>query len=473
MKAIASKAELIEALNEAAALEHQFMCQYLYAAFSLKKSPDASCNDAQFEYVRRWAQLIYMTARQEMEHLSVVNSVLTAIGSQPCFGHPDLPNVSRFYRAANLKARNGPFPAEPCEIPFVLEAFSLRAARRFTCMESPPYREIPDAERGDVYRWGYHLPGDDCSSIVPPGTPIPAGAPEVEVGTIQQLYTQIALGIRLLEADLGEKALFSGHRSGQEVVVSEYQVWLDVIDSADRAVAALQLVMQQGEGLNAPPGFDSHFLNYHQMASEYAALLAADPGFNPAKNLPLNPTAAGYTNPAAQSAATLFSYGYVTLLYMLTGYYGLFDPRTFDRSGSYLTATLEYNSFAPMMTMFVRTLSEILTELPASAPDNGVRAAPVFNIPPADLQQLAVAPAPGNFYGQASFYAGRLANIVQGLIRLSQAAGLPPAARDRLGFMVQNIGRLSANFTTINASGIYPGWKPSVPGLPAKDGVSS
>jgi hypothetical protein len=49
------KATLAVYLTEAAMLEHQFMCQYLYAAFSLKKQPDATCSPAQLEVVRRWA----------------------------------------------------------------------------------------------------------------------------------------------------------------------------------------------------------------------------------------------------------------------------------------------------------------------------------------------------------------------------------------------------------------------------------
>ena len=80
---IRSKAQLVLYLKEAAILEHQFMCQYLYACFSLKKDPDRTCTDAQFEHVRRWASTIYMIARQEMEHLSVVNSILTAVGGEP------------------------------------------------------------------------------------------------------------------------------------------------------------------------------------------------------------------------------------------------------------------------------------------------------------------------------------------------------------------------------------------------------
>jgi hypothetical protein len=59
---ITNRPQLVQALNEAAELEHMFICQYLYSAFSLKKDPDAECSPAQLESVRRWASTIYMIA---------------------------------------------------------------------------------------------------------------------------------------------------------------------------------------------------------------------------------------------------------------------------------------------------------------------------------------------------------------------------------------------------------------------------
>src|SRR5688572_32774846 len=82
-------------------LEHQFMVQYLYAAFSLKKNPDSTCDAAAFESVRRWASTAYAIARQEMEHLSVVNSILTAIGGPPCFYHDGFPPRIRWYTSSS------------------------------------------------------------------------------------------------------------------------------------------------------------------------------------------------------------------------------------------------------------------------------------------------------------------------------------------------------------------------------------
>ena len=41
-------------LREAAELEHGIMCQYLFAAFSLKQSADEGLTAEQLEAVKRW-----------------------------------------------------------------------------------------------------------------------------------------------------------------------------------------------------------------------------------------------------------------------------------------------------------------------------------------------------------------------------------------------------------------------------------
>lgn len=466
---IRTKPELFQALTEAAVLEHQFMCQYLYAAFSLKKSPDATCDAAQFEFVRRWASTIYMIARQEMEHLSIVNSLLTAVGGNPYFGHEDFPTRSRFYSRAALRTKHGEIEGalEPCEIPFVLEKFSLRAARRFACMESPRLADVPPGDRNAVQRWGFHRPGEPCTLIVPPrdeAAPQAEAVPsEVEVGTVQQLYLQIGFGLRNLEASIGEGALFSGHVGGQSEIPSEYQIFLFPIADVGSAIAALNMVTQQGEGLSAPPGFDSHFLNYFEIAREYAGLQDGSPGFEPAKDLPLDPTPESFANPDARLAAAIFNYGYVTLLLMLTGYYGLYRKEQFNRKPTFLTAALEYNSIAPFMTMFVRTMAEILTEIPAGDAKQPARAAPVFNIAAADLKLLGTPPTTKNFYGEAKFYADRLKRLLADIGRLRASKTLPQQVATRLAFLAQNLQRLIANFGYVDEHGIYKPFNPHEP----------
>src|SRR6188508_637876 len=84
---IQTRDDLISALDEAAELEHGLMCQYLYAAFSLKKAgePDSpygpALTPAQYEVTRRWQATILKVARQEMEHLGLANNLRIGIGA--------------------------------------------------------------------------------------------------------------------------------------------------------------------------------------------------------------------------------------------------------------------------------------------------------------------------------------------------------------------------------------------------------
>jgi len=321
------KATLADYLTEAAMLEHQFMCQYLYAAFSLKKQPDATCSAAQLEVVRRWASQVYMIARQEMEHLSIANSLLTAIGSPPWYGHDNFPTQSRWYQASALihkkLAANGP---DPCDFPFLMQAFDLQVARRFCCMESPTLEFVRPRDRANVLDWCYQGPGG-CGSVPHLGAPLrlsrtfvggPDSPPDtVRPGTIQELYAAIAYGLQYLNSTLGSSVLFSGHQSGQSQIPSEYDIYLFSICDLETALAGVRLITTQGEGIDAPPGYDSHFQNYFDIAVEYQELLEKDPAFQPALPLPLDPQPGQYTIPVTAQAVDAFTDGYVALSYML------------------------------------------------------------------------------------------------------------------------------------------------------------
>ncbi len=90
--------ELINALIEAAELEHGLLIQYLFAAYSLKKRPPEGITWAQVEKVRDWERAILVVARQEMAHLGNVCNLLTAIGGAPHFERRNMPQpMSEYY----------------------------------------------------------------------------------------------------------------------------------------------------------------------------------------------------------------------------------------------------------------------------------------------------------------------------------------------------------------------------------------
>ncbi len=461
------KATLAAYLTEAAMLEHQFMCQYLYAAFSLKKFPDETCSPAQLEAVRRWASVIYTVARQEMEHLSIANSLLTAIGSPPWFGHTNFPSQSRWYQAPALRLKNsGQNAPEPCDFPFLMQAFDLSVARRFCCMESPTLEYVPEQDRANVLKWCYQPDGCGCLPDMPPllslARSFVGGARQaanaVEPGTVQELYAAITSGLQHLNAELGAKALFSGHQSGQSEILMEYDIYLFSICNLDTALAGIQLITRQGEGIDTPPGYDSHFQNYYDMAVEYEEILKQDERFNPALPVTLNPQLDQYTIPITKDAAAAFNDGYVAMLYMLAAYYQNFSPAGYTES-PYLLQALQETVFAPTMTMLIRSLAEVIVQLPAN--DTGERAGPVFNLLPAVIERLEDPANP--IFLDINFHVSNLSAVSAKLHHIINNDDPPEALLPKFQYIRQNVRRMIANLEYIYQNGTYPPFVNSAP----------
>jgi hypothetical protein len=61
---------LVNLLYEAAELEHNLMCTYLYAAFSLRDGEAEGLSAAEAAAVKRWRQALLGVAIDEMGHLT-------------------------------------------------------------------------------------------------------------------------------------------------------------------------------------------------------------------------------------------------------------------------------------------------------------------------------------------------------------------------------------------------------------------
>ena len=90
---------LIYMLCQAAELEHGLMCQYLFAAFSLKQRADEGLTPEELDAVTRWRRTIAHVATEEMLHLALVQNVLSAIGAGPHLTRPNLPAPAHHYPA--------------------------------------------------------------------------------------------------------------------------------------------------------------------------------------------------------------------------------------------------------------------------------------------------------------------------------------------------------------------------------------
>ena len=91
-----SREDLIYLLAEAAEIEHNLMCCYLFAAFSLKDEADG-LDAAQAAELRSWRRAIIDVAIEEMSHLTLVANLTLAVGGSPHFGRPNFPVASGYH----------------------------------------------------------------------------------------------------------------------------------------------------------------------------------------------------------------------------------------------------------------------------------------------------------------------------------------------------------------------------------------
>ena len=449
------KKRLIPLLREAAEIEHQVMVQYLYAAYSLKKFPDATCAPAEFEYVRRWGTVLLSVARSEMEHLALVNGMLSAVGAKPFFQRQNIPVQFPYYKGKSLARGRDEKGTNPCDIPFLFERFNLDTVGRFVCIESPSKETlVKDGMR--IPEWCFSCGGDTAprfrpqtgkSSYPAAASQIPEklwaevdselglkkkAAPEsLKPGTIQELYDRI----EELFISLNDRGnLFTGNPSSQVFVPVEYQVNVFPIVDLSSALSAIQLITEEGEGMDGPLALQSHFLRFFTIHDELEALLAraAKEGrtFEPALPLPLNPKLKDVKNRFARDLFELFNYTYATLVFLLTALYKDFVPLTTasPQSYPYFSAALQENAFGPMMTMLIRPMAEILAY--TALGDGKHTTGPDYRLSAKDLEQLG--PEGLDELDDINFFLGRFDEIVRRLDRLRSSGDkeLPRAARE-------------------------------------------
>src|SRR5919108_47577 len=300
MMNVHQRVRLAELLSEAAELEHGLMCQYLYAAFSLKREPEEGVTWAQLELMRRWEASIMLVARQEMEHLGLVNNMLTAIGEAPYFVRPNFPLGPRHYQI---------------DIPFKLERLTLDAVGRFIEFEMP---RRPD-------------PGSEAR--------MEATVPAVKPGrfqTIGELYEEV---VSLFE-QLDSPELWIGPPGAQFITTEVIPVPIRGVSLAGKAIYDINLVavtdlasakqaiaqiLEEGEGIPIPTP-TSHFARFLTIAEELATAQHEDPSFDPARPVVENPRGR-ITSPATREVAELFELAYGTTILMLMRYFAHTDER--------------------------------------------------------------------------------------------------------------------------------------------------
>jgi CDGSH-type Zn-finger protein/uncharacterized Fe-S cluster protein YjdI len=253
---------LVHALYEAAELEHNLMCTYLYAAFSLKSGEDEGLRPNEAEAVVRWRREIYAVAVDEMSHLTAVWNITSALGAAPRFGRTN-------------------FPLDPGYLPACvvvkLAPFSEAVLQHFIHLERPGQSSEPDGEGFAPER--LFARGSSGTRLTPMG---------IDYATVGEFYAAVGDGLRGLVARIGEAAAFCGDPALQ---LSEAEVGLPGakrVICIKTALAAFDAIVAQGEG--APQSAaGSHFERFCAIRAEYRALKAENPAFEPSHPAATNP----------------------------------------------------------------------------------------------------------------------------------------------------------------------------------------
>lgn len=501
---ITNREELRAYLWEACEIEQQLMIQYLFAAFTLKKHPDRSCSPAQLEAVRRWGSQVFMVARQEMEHLALANGILTAIAEDPFFARENIPVQSRYFLGQELAASRSPHDkVTPCDIPFVFERFTLDTIGRFVCAESPGYATLKK-EGMRIPEWCFGTKHHKCRSTsladwtgggqesrlrvvgegAPPrlarthlqerlfaGSSADAEAMSQQIsqpfhpGSIQELYGAINRAIHRIPH------LFIGNPNQQVFVPVEYQINIVPITDVASADLAIRLIVEEGEGIDAPPGFQSHFTRFLDVRDQYVRLLAGHKGFDPALPVVANPSPDAISKKYTLRVFDLFNHAYTTLLFVLTSLYRNFSAT--ESSYPFFSTALQNVAFGPFMTMILRPIAEVLVHLKVGK-ESRETAGPSFYLSPADeLLLWPRGPAPQRAPGEIEpgeqvtlakqlddieFFLQRLDHLVDELAALSTErkldshlldAGHKEWARRQLAFVSESAQAMANNMRRI------------------------
>ena len=257
-----SREKLIHSLYEAAELEHNLMCTYLYAAFSLKSPGEPGLTAAQSEAVARWRRAILDVSIDEMGHLVAVWNVTAALGATPRFGRTNFP-LDPGYLPAGVVVKLAPFN------PAVLQ--------HFIHLERPHGSPEPDGE-GFVPERVFQR-----GSMAPRLTPMGA-----DYATVGDFYAMIGHDLKLLADRVGETAAFCGEPALQLSAAETALPGVHPVKCPKTALAAFDAIVAQGEGAQEDSAH-SHFQRFIAVREEYESFLAEDPNFTPAHPAAHNP----------------------------------------------------------------------------------------------------------------------------------------------------------------------------------------
>jgi CDGSH-type Zn-finger protein/uncharacterized Fe-S cluster protein YjdI len=253
---------LVNGLYEASELEHNLMCTYLYAAFSLKDGESDGLDAREAAAVRRWRQVLLGVAIEEMGHLVAVWNITSALGASPRLGRANFP-LDPGYLPASINVKLAPFNAETLQ--------------HFVFLERPRDSTEPEG------------PGFACERVYVRGTDRPHLTPMGrDYDTVGDFYATLGQGLCAFVEHYGEANAFDGDRALQ---LSPDEVNLSGarhVICLKTALAAFAAIVEQGEG--APrDSAGSHYQKFLSIRTELRALQDKNPAFAPAFPAATNP----------------------------------------------------------------------------------------------------------------------------------------------------------------------------------------
>ncbi|MCL2419050.1 MAG: ferritin-like protein [Conexibacteraceae bacterium] len=346
---------LIYMLCEAAELEHGIMCQYLFAAFSLKQSEDEGLTADELAAVTRWRSTVAHVATEEMLHLALVHNLLSAIGAAPHLARPNLPAPAHHY---------------PAGVNLMLVPFGAPALRHFMFLERPEGMELAGAR-------GIDAPAHEAVPLMSERDIVPQ--PQ-DFATVGHLYRSIELGFAHLADKFGEQHLFVGPPRAQALRENFHWPELVAVTDLASAQAAIDTILEQGEGARGH-WQHAHFGQFVQILQEYEDMVGANPQFDPVRPVTFatvrrcehDDTVAQISEPVTSRVGDLFNVSYEILLQIFERYFA-HTEETDEQLATLAGATLA------LMLRVLKPLGNLITTLPVGPALPDRNAGPSFEL---------------------------------------------------------------------------------------------
>ncbi len=389
---------LVMLLHLAAEIEHGLMVQYLYAGYTLGGDQVPKKHRPM---VNRWRETILTIAREEMGHFLMVQNVLCLLGAPANLGRRDFPWDVPFY----------PFP-------FKLEPLTMASLSCYTYAEMPSEREfevpkgrqlpprykqfeekdkkaISKAVRKLVTGGDPHpveVVYEEIIELIADTKKIPDSAFQEQTFRTQASWDDWGRGyqppLKMLDAE-GNLANTQPKAPASERGAN---VLIMPIATRTQAVAALRAISEQGEAphLGADKtGEPSHFDRFLEIYQEFEEIK----GWNPAREVAVNPSTRDINNPSRYIAAkptrdwaTLFNIRYRMLLTFLAHNLRLAYAPENGSGEPNLRAMLMHKVFGEMYNL--KAIAGLLVKMPMrdkASHAKGLKHAGAFAGPPFEM----------------------------------------------------------------------------------------